>query len=138
MTKAEIKRRLSCIEWLDAEVKILDVKIERYENMAQGHAIRYDTDKVQSSPSDPVAKAMEKMYDLLDKRKKAQAKLTKAVADAADLIDMVGDARGRLVLHYRYIACMSWRAIAKRMGYAERHIYRLHDDAIDEIFRKCQ
>lgn len=138
MTKAEIKRRLNAISWLDDELKILDAKIERYEVMTQGHAIRYDAVKVQTSPGDPVSKAMEKLYELMGKRKKVQTKMTKAVAEAADLIDLVCDTKGRLVLHYRYINCMTWRAIAERMGYAERHIYRLHDDSIDEIYKKCQ
>lgn len=141
MTKAEVKRRLNAISWLDDELKILDAKIERYEVMTQGHAIRYDVDKVQTSPSDPVSAAMEKLYELMGKRKKVQTKMIKAVAEAADLIDLATDTKGRLALHYRYIDCMSWRATAERMGYAERHVYRLHDDAIDEIFKKvskCQ
>lgn len=138
MTKAEIKRRLNAISWLDDELKILDAKIERYETMTQGHAIRYDAVKVQTSPGDPVSKAMEKLYELMGKRKKVQTKMIKAVAEAADLIDLVCDTKGRLVLHHRYINCMTWRAIAERMGYAERHIYRLHDDSIDEIYKKCQ
>ena len=138
MTKAEIKRKLNCISWLDDEIKILDAKIERYEAIAQGHAIRYDVDKVQTSPSDPVSKAMEKLYDLMGKRKEAQTRMIKAVADAADLIDMVNDARGRLVLHYRYINVMPWRIIGEKMHFAERHVFRLHDDALDEIYKKCQ
>ena len=138
MTKAEIKRKLNSISWLDDEIKILDTKIERYESIAQAHAIRYDLDKVQTSPSDPVSKAMEKLYDLMDKRRDAQTKMIQAIADAADLIDKVKDPRGRLVLHYRYIGCMTWRQCAEKMSYAERHVYRIHDDAIDEIFRQCQ
>ena len=138
MTKAEIKRKLKCISWLDDEIKILDAKIERYETIAQAHGIRYDLDKVQSSPSDPVSRAMEKLYDLLDKRKEAQTRMIKAVAEAADLIDLVHDARGRLVLHYRYINVMPWQVIAEKMHFAERHVFRIHDDAMDEIVKKCK
>lgn len=138
MTKAEIKRKLNSISWLDDEIKILDAKIERYETIAQAHAIRYDQDKVQTSPSDPVSKAMEKLYDLMDKRKDAQIKMVQAIAEAADLIDLVHDARGRLVLHYRYIVVMPWRVIGERMQFAERHVYRIHDEAMDEIYKKMR
>lgn len=138
MTKADIKRKLNTISYIDDEIRILDSKIERYEAITQAHAIRYDLDKVQTTPTDPVAKAMEKLYGLMEIRRKRQEQMIKAVAEAADLIDMVKDAHGRLVLHYRYINALSWREVAKRTNFAERHVYRLHDDAINEIYQKCQ
>ena len=136
MTKKEIKRRLNAISWLDDELKILDAKIERYEVMTQGHAIRYDVDKVQTSPGDPVSEAMAKLYELMTQRSKMQARMIKAVAAATDLIDQVTDSKGRLILHYRYIDCMSWRGISKRAGYSESWVFKLHDQAIDEIYKK--
>jgi DNA-directed RNA polymerase specialized sigma subunit len=138
MTKSELRDRLDRISDLDTRIRIMDVKIERYEATAQGHAIRYDVDKVQTSASDPVAAAIEKLSGLLDARRRLQVELTAAIADVADLLECVSDSKRRLVMHYRYIGLLPWREIAQRMSYAERHVFRMHDEAFDEIFKKCQ
>lgn len=41
----------------------------------------------------------------------------------------------RKVLRYRYIEKLEWQEIADIMNYSERHIYRLHDNAIKKL--KC-
>ena len=41
----------------------------------------------------------------------------------------------RLILIMRYLEYCRWDQIADRLGYAERHIYRLHGQAL-EAFRK--
>ena len=133
MTKNDLKQKLNLVYKLDTELKILNIKIERWEAMTQGHAIRYDVDKVQTSPGDPVAAAMEPLYKLLDKRKKIQIALARAVEDTNQIIDAVPDDKGRLIMHYRYTACLSWEEIARRMSYTERHVMRFHDDAFDWI-----
>lgn len=45
-------------------------------------------------------------------------------------IDAVDDARMRELLELRYIDGMTWEAVAERMGYEPRHIYRLHGQAL--------
>lgn len=41
----------------------------------------------------------------------------------------------RKVLNYRYVEKLEWQEIADIMNYSERHIYRLHDNAIKKL--KC-
>ena len=138
MTKAEIKRTLSRPEMLGRQIRILDAKIERFESMAQGRAIRYDSIRVQNTPEDPVEKVMVRVYQLLDKRKKLLAAQFNAVRQAEDLTDMVSDPKQQLVLCLRYITGLSWYEVSKRVGCTERHLYRLHDAAIDDIFQKIR
>lgn len=133
MTKNDLKQKLNLVYKLDTELKILNIKIERWEAISQVQAIRYDLDKVQTSPSDPMDVALAGLYRLLDKRKKIQMALTHAVEDANQLIDAVPSDNGRLVLHYRYTACLSWEEIGRRMTYSERHVKRFHDEAFDWI-----
>lgn len=136
MTKAEIKRILGKVDELDMLIRIVDAKIERYESMTQGHAIRYDSIRVQSTPEDPVEQAMERLYSLLDERKKLQTKRMVAIEAAEALIDLVSDAKMRQVLCYRYLNGLSWYSVSRRVGHAERYTFCLHDKAIDEIFQK--
>ena len=133
MTKNDLRQKLNLVYKLDIEFRILNIKIERWEAVSQVQAIRYDLDKVQSSPSDPMDATMAGLYKLLDKRKKIQMALARAVEDANQIIDAVPDEEKRLVLHYRYTACLSWEEIARRMGYTERHVRRFRDEAFDWI-----
>ena len=131
MTKRELFNRLHKVDDINTALICLQMQIDRLEGCLQGHAIRYDTDKVQTSPKDAVAEVMCDLEGLLKKRTKLQIALTRAVADVASLIDKVEDKKQALVLHYRYTACLPWGQIADKMGYAERHVFRLHDTAID-------
>ena len=61
MNRSEIYAILNRVSDLDAELQIVNIRIERMESTLQGHAIRYDQDKVQVSPSDRVADVMADM-----------------------------------------------------------------------------
>ena len=141
MTKFELYDRLHKVENIDEALRIVAIKIERLETCAQGHAIRYDLDKVQTSPGDPVAKIMEDLSGLLDEQKALQRRMVDAITDVSELIGTVDDGKQRLVLHYKYIGLLHWRGIANKMHFAERHVYRLHDAGISKILKnvsKCQ
>lgn len=133
MTKNDLKQKLVLVYKLDTELKIINIKIERWEAVSQVKAIRYDLDKVQSSPSDPMDITLAGLYKLLDKRKKIQVALARAVEDSNQIIDAVPNERNRLILHYRYTACLPWEEISHRMGYTERHVRRFRDEAFDWI-----
>ena len=142
MTRSEVYAILNRVPDLDADLQIVNIRIERMEATLQGHAIRYDTDKVQVSPSDKVAEVMADMEDLLKKQKRLQRDLLKAEQDTADLIGRLKDGKHRLVLTYRYTAGLSWENIGKRIGYDERHARRLRDEAVGLLckskdVRKC-
>ena len=130
MTKKELFDRLNKVRDLEAALRIVDIKIERLESCLQGHAIRYDDVKVQTSPEDHVAEVMGDLEGLLKKRARLQIGLTRAVGDIADLIDSIQDTRLCLLMHYRYTACLTWPEVAQSMHYGERHVYKLHDQAI--------
>lgn len=142
MTRNEIYTILNRVSDLDAELQIVNIRIERMESTLQGHAIRYDQDKVQVSPSDRVADVMADMEELLKKQKRLQRDLLSAEQETADLIGRLKDGKHRLVLTYRYTAGLSWEKIGKRIGYDERHARRLRDEAVNLLckskdVRKC-
>lgn len=47
------------------------------------------------------------------------------------LVNSVPDERERIVLRYAYINGFSWREISARTGYDERHVRRLHRQALE-------
>ena len=138
MTKAGIKRTLGKVDELDRMLTVIDARIERLESMTQGHAIRYDAIRVQSTPEDPVEQAMEKLYGLLGQRKKLEAQRMAALEAADALIELVDDAKMKQVLCFRYLSGLSWYAVSRRLGYSENWVFKLHDRAIDEILKKSK
>ena len=135
MTKGELFKRLHKVEDIDTALRCVQMRIEKLEGCLQGLAIRYDTDKVQTSPKDAVAEVMCDLEGLLKKQARLRIAMTRAVADVANLIDRVDDKKMSLVMHYRYMACLPWREIADKMGYAESHIFKLHGAAIGKILQ---
>lgn len=135
MTKRELFDRLHRVDDINTALICVRMQIEKLESCLQGHAIRYDKDKVQTSPKDAMLEVMCNLEGLLNKQTKLQIELTRALADVADLIDRVDDRKQSLVLHYRYVACLPWRTIANKMGYAESHLFKIHDAAIKKILQ---
>lgn len=137
MTRNEVFRILNAVNNLDADLQIVRIQIERMESTLQGHAIRYDVDKVQTSPSDKVAEVVADMEKLLIKRDRLQTEIIAAMQQSADLIAKLTDNKHRLVLHYRYTAGLPWAQVAVRVGYDERHARRLRDEAINILCKRC-
>lgn len=130
MTKSELKSRLRRVNSLDYEFQVVEMKIERLESILGAHGIRYDVDRVQTSPTDAVAEVMAKIEPLIAERTRLTVAITKAIADTSDIIDHLKDDKQRLVMHYRYTAGLSFETIGRRMSYSSQRIYQLHDDAI--------
>lgn len=139
MTKLEVFETMDRIRVIDEQLQVIAIKIERLESCAQGHAIRYDQIKVQSSVVDPVERIIEDLSKLIDRQKVLRGQMVKAIDDASELIELVDDRRQKLVLYYRYVGLLAWGEVADRVHTSERHVYRLHDLGIDTIKRqKCQ
>lgn len=138
MTKSELFYRLHRVDDLDVKLRVVNTKIERLESCLQGHAIRYDVDKVQTSPHDPVAEVMASLDKLLDARKRLQLEMDAAVSDVDEIIAGLSDNKQTLILHYRYIGCLPWQVIAQRMHFSKRHVFRLHDEAIDLLCKNAK
>ena len=51
-------------------------------------------------------------------------------------IDKVDDIRERKILMYRHVMCMSWKCIAEKMGYTERWVYSIHNNALVSLEKK--
>ena len=66
---------------------------------------------------------LDEVNDLLDLQKEARR-----------LINAVEDETERLVLQYYYIDGLTMEEISERIGYGERHTYRIKKAALEKIF----
>jgi len=98
-------------------------------------AIRYDTDKVISSPSDPMPEYAEKFDELQDTIKQLQQEYWKAMDDVTDIaIHLEGIEQNVIML--RYVGQKKWRQIAEELRCSERWVFIIHRRAVKHLEKK--
>lgn len=80
------------------------------------------------------------MQDVIAKIIDMQAEI---IADIDQLVDLkreimqvvkaVQNPEHQTLLELRYLCFKSWEEVAEELGYNVRHIYRLHDEAVERI-----
>ena len=99
--------------------------------------IRYDLDKVQTSPSDRMLEIMSKVGDISDRSDAFKASLLADIDLAERMVDAMPTSRYRTLLRLRYLygtEPMSWQQVADALGVSIDHARgRMHGSAIAEI-----
>lgn len=117
------------------EIVQLQEKIDTAEASLLPKAIRYDLDKVQTSPEDP-------MYDVLaevEEYKKEMLKRTHRLIlrrrKAIRMLDQLSDTRQRqaLFLYYLDPSMLTMEQVGEKMIYSEREAWRIHDAAMAKL-----
>lgn len=102
----------------------LKAKHDELESCLLPAAIRYDKDKVQTSPEDPMAKIMAEIAELEKEMIKVQRKKFIQLEKIEQTINALGSDEERTALTMRYINRKPIAEIAEEMGYSEPTIYR--------------
>jgi len=99
--------------------------------------IRYDLDKVQTSPTDRMLEIMAKLSDISDRNDGFIAALVEDINLAEKMVDAMPTSRYRTLLRLRYLygtEPMSWQEVADALGVSIDHARgRMHGSAIAEI-----
>jgi len=109
-------------EWLR-----LKAKHDELESCLLPAAIRYDRDKVQTSPADPMAKIVAEINELEQEMNKIQLKKSKQIAKIDKAISALPSDEERTALTMRYINRIPVTDIADAMGYSIKRIYQFMD-----------
>lgn len=109
-------------EWLR-----LKAKHDELESCLLPAAIRYDKDKVQTSPEDPMAKIVAEINELEVEMNKIQLKKSQQIAKIDKAISTLGSDEERTALTMRYINRIPVTDIAEAMGYSIKRIYQFMD-----------
>lgn len=113
----------------------LKAKHDELESCLLPAAIRYDKDKVQSSPEDPMCRIVSEIAELEKKMKHVLALKFKQIEKIDKEISYLASDEQRTALTMRYIKRIPVSQIAEEMGYAEPTIYKLMDQG-GEIIAK--
>lgn len=135
MTTNELKDFLRAIRSEQHEIAHLREMVAELETELLPQAIRYDRDKVQVSPDEKFSKICAKIVDYEDELGKSIAILVGRKLYAEQLIKKLDNEKEREVLRLYYLTTengqsLTWNQVAIRMNYFERHVKRIHGNAL--------
>lgn len=96
-------------------------------------AIRYDKDKVQTSPEDAISKIVAEINELEKEMALTQLAKRQQIEEIDKAISRLESEEQKTVLVLRYINRVPVTKIAELMGYAEPTIYKFMNQGADEI-----
>ena len=116
--------------------KHIEEKMERLTTLralAEGGAIQYDRDPVQtSSRQDRLESIVAQIVDLESEIDRLVDILVKCKRDGTEVIDRLSKEKHRDVLYNRYMLCMTVRKTAKFMNRSEIWVKKTTKDALRE------
>ena len=126
---SEAKYLLQKIAFLDAEINSL---IREHESVKSTllKATDYSNEPVATTKRNT---SEDKMVKLADKSSEIDLKIDELVdfkITMGNHINQLEDERHRVILREHYINGLSFLEISKSLGYTERHLYRIHGDAL--------
>lgn len=135
MTTNELKDFLRTIRSEQQEIAHLRQMVAELEAELLPQAIRYDRDKVQVSPEEKFSKTCAKVVDYEEELGRSIAMLYGRKLYAEQMIKKLDDAKEREVLRLYYLTTengqnLTWNQVAIRMNYFERHVKRIHGNAL--------
>ena len=133
-------------EYLE-QVRLLNGRITRkieekeyLRNLATGvGSFGMNPDKVQTSRSnDMIGDAAASIADNEIVLAHAIVQSAAILKQLIKVIMQIPDVRMQCLLMYRYVCLKKWKQIPECMGYAERNIFSLHDQALQEVEKILQ
>lgn len=136
----DILKFLKQIRTKRRELGILENTMEELRFMLMPPGIRYDLDKVQTSPEDRLSQSVADLVAVERRQKRQIERLMSDIAKAEKLIEVMPTPEYRELIRLRYISgglkLMTWEQVAEQMGYSSDHVRgKLHGKAIAEARR---
>lgn len=135
MTEEQVKIKL--LGYLEARERfeVAKLKLIETENMITGISVSYSDTKVKTSP-----KTLDRVGELIDRLNNQRNacideafRANKQMDEVQKLIKKAGDATLESLLTRHYIIGDKWEKVADDMGYDDRYIFKLHDEAIKRV-----
>lgn len=128
------KEYLNQAYWLDRRI---DSKLEQLSEL-RNMAVK--TTSIMTEDVVSHTRNVHSMQDVIAKIVDMQTEINTDIDRLVDLkseimhvIKAVKNPEHQTLLELRYLCFKSWEYVAEQMGYNVRHIYRLHDEAVEQI-----
>ena len=109
--------------------KRMEIEALLYKASGAG-AIRYDKDRVQTSPQDFMTMAIADAIKLEKQIQKTEAKIDEMKCMAYSIVRQMDKVEQRAVIEWFYLNGLSMKETAMKLHMSERSAYYLKDDAI--------
>ena len=96
-------------------------------------AVRYDLDRVQTSPEDRFGAVAAAVADLDRKLQDLRVRKADLVIEVSEAIDELTDDREKTILTAYYVGRLPMTEIADRIGYSLQHTYRLRKAGVSHL-----
>lgn len=113
----------------------LKAKRDELESCLIPGAIRYDKDKVQRSPEDPMSKIISEINELENEMARVQHNKQIQVEKIYKAISRLESEEEKTSLTMRYVSRIPVKKIAEEMGYSEPTIYRFMNQGAEKMIR---
>ena len=133
--KSEVYNFLNSIRVFDLQLLRLQSQKRALETCLLPSGIRYDKDKVMSSPEDQLSKICGEINEIEVKMADIAYKKAKRIVDVEKVINKLSEEEYKTVLTLCYIDHMSITDIADRLGYSSDWVYKKRRKATDELER---
>lgn len=136
MTNNQQKATSYLMSIRDIEKKLHNKRLElealRYKASGAG-AIRYDKDRVMTSPDDYLAKAMVDIIEIEKQIEKEESSIEKKKGKAYGVVRQIEQDEQRIIIEWYYLNGLSMAETAMKMNIAERTSYYIRDDALESF-----
>ena len=122
-------RRLDDMMGIDQMIVKLQWQRDQLESLVLPKGVRYDSDPVQSSPSDRMAEILAEVADIDVRIEQLKHQRMENEISTLEVITMLDDDKDRKVLTEYYVNKKSIKQISESMHYSVQHI--------DRIFRRA-
>lgn len=132
-----VKQYLYSVRDEQKEIEELNERIYEMRLSLLPGAVRYDTDKVQVSPTDTTTDRMAEIAEYMGELKRKQSALTDKRLKAQRLINHLTDSRERQVLDIYFLSVKrpGMKDVAVMLNYSQRQAYRFYVSALEHLER---
>ena len=117
---------------LRTRIREEELRKERLYYSLLPSGIRYDMDKVRSSPRDPMPVYIAEAEEIEELIRSLKAELQKAEAEILAAITVL-DKAGADIIRYRYVNGLSWEAVAREVSYSRAQTFRRYREAVTRL-----
>lgn len=123
---------LNAPSWIRQDIADLESELEAYRQTMGLSGIRYDKDKVKTSPKDQMLEYAARVEGLLKKIKKKQQEYLKAHDKVKELTDQLQGVEKSVIIQ-RYLEGKRYEDIAESFPMSEAQMYRYRASAIEKL-----
>ena len=133
--KSEVYSFLKSIQGFDLQLLRLQSQKRALEACLLPSGIRYDKDKVMSSPEDQLSKICAEIHEIEVKMADIAYKKAQRIVEVEKVINKLSEEEYKTVLTLCYIDHMPISDIADKLGYSSDWVYKKRRKATDELER---